>query len=266
MSENLQENILKIVQSDENGLTFLSAKFNPERANIIRTNGISNVEVDKKSKRSNRERKLPDDIADSINDSEFWATLFSLQNLLYPLYGFLNKLQKDTAHLYEVMHYFAYITKIFSEYHDLDFSEKIISRMEKKWKDWEQPLLLLSITLHPSYNIDKENLITVSDNDNNNVNNNNNKEKSEVELNTEENKNQWNTIISQWIEETNYENQVKNSEDELLLNGDFDNDFLVGMRNIHPADDQNAKWELSLLFINNLELSTYTEFFSNINE
>ncbi|CAG8653241.1 7855_t:CDS:2, partial [Funneliformis mosseae] len=34
-------------------------------------------------------------------------------------------------------------------------------------------------------------------------------------------------IISQWIEEANYENQVENSNDELLLNGDLDYDFLV---------------------------------------
>jgi len=98
---------------------------------------------------------LPDDIADSINDSEFWATLFSLQNLLYPLCGFLNKLQKDTARLYEVVHCFAYTTKIFSDHHDPVFSEKMVSRMEKRWKDWEQPLLLLSIALHPSYKLSK---------------------------------------------------------------------------------------------------------------
>ena len=91
--------------------------------------------ANKKSKRSNGERKLPDDIADSINDSEFWKSLFSLQNLLYPLCGFLNKLQKDTARLYEVIHCFAYTTKIFSEYHDPDFSEKMVLRMEKRWKD-----------------------------------------------------------------------------------------------------------------------------------
>ncbi|GES95300.1 hypothetical protein RCL_jg9604.t1 [Rhizophagus clarus] len=46
-------------------LKLLSAKFNSERANIIRTNGIPNVEVDKRFKRGNGERKLPDDIADS---------------------------------------------------------------------------------------------------------------------------------------------------------------------------------------------------------
>lgn len=131
----------------------MSAKFNPERAIVICTNGIPNSSVDKRSTRSNGERKLPDDIADSINDSEFWTTLFSLQDLLYPLCGFLNKLQKDTARLYEVVHCFAYTVKIFSEYYDQDFSEKMISRMEKRWRDWEQPLLLLSIVLHPSYKL-----------------------------------------------------------------------------------------------------------------
>jgi hypothetical protein len=74
---------------------------------------------------------------------------------LYPLCGFLNKLQKDTARLYEVVHCFAYATKIFSGYHDSAFSEKMISRMENRWKDWEQPLLILSIALHPSYKLSK---------------------------------------------------------------------------------------------------------------
>ena len=74
--------------------------------------------ADKRSTKANGERKLPDDIADSINDAEFWKTLFSLQNLLYPLCGFLNKLQKDTARLYEVVYCFAYATRIFSEFND----------------------------------------------------------------------------------------------------------------------------------------------------
>ncbi len=76
-----------------------------------------------------------------------------LQNLLYPLCGFLNKLQKDTASLYEVIHCFAYVTKIFNEHIDSNFSEKMVERMEKRWKQWEQPLLILSIVLHPSYRV-----------------------------------------------------------------------------------------------------------------
>jgi len=114
-------------------------------------------------------------------------------------------------------------------------------------------------------NLDKEDLIVVSDDDDNADTNNNNKEKGEtdeMEPNTEENENQWNAIISQWIEEANYENRVENSNDELLLNGDLDNEFLVGTRDVHPADDQDAKWELSQLFVNNLEPPTYMGFFS----
>ncbi|CAB4419957.1 unnamed protein product [Rhizophagus irregularis] len=301
-------------------LKFLSAKFNPDRTNINCTNGIPSITANKKSKRSNGERKLPDDIADSINDAEFWKSLFSLQNLLYPLCGFLNKLQKDTARLYEVVHCFAYTTKIFSEYYEPEFSEKIVLRMESRWKDWEQPLLLLSIALHPSYklskfrsthkkvlamsqicsdilyqrrikevnqtdqqmkrlhiatpiasddldylndeplqNIDEEFLIVSDDEDVNNA-----IEKDivdEEEPSTEENENQWSSIISQWIEEANFENRVEDSNDENFLNDDLVNDFSVGMRNIHPADDTNAKWQLSTLFISILEPPTYTGFF-----
>jgi len=114
-------------------------------------------------------------------------------------------------------------------------------------------------------NIDKEDLITVSDDENDANSNDNNKEKgerNELEPNTEENENQWNAVISQWIEEANYENRVENSNDELLLNGDLDNDFLVGTHNVHPADDQNTKWKLSLLFTNSLEPPTYVGVFS----
>ncbi|GBC08413.1 hypothetical protein RclHR1_00810005 [Rhizophagus clarus] len=64
-------------------LKLLSAKFNSERANIIRTNGIPNVEVDKRFKRGNGERKLPDDIADSINDSEFWTTFMVVNGFFH---------------------------------------------------------------------------------------------------------------------------------------------------------------------------------------
>ncbi len=106
---------------------------------MIRTNGIPNVTPNNTSKKNNSERKLPDDIADIINDNDFWLTFMELQNLLYPLCGFLNKLQKDTASLYEVIHCFAYVTKIFNEHTDPNFSEKMVERMEKRWKQWEQP-------------------------------------------------------------------------------------------------------------------------------
>src|ERR1051325_3359012 len=75
-------------------------------------------------------------------------------------------------------------------------------------------------------NVDKEDLIVVSDDDYDNGNNKEKREKDEAEPNTEESENQWDAVISQWIEEANYENQVEDSNDELLLNEEFDNDFL----------------------------------------
>src|SRR5437762_5150429 len=102
---------------------------------------------------SSNNKLLPADIIQIVNDSTFWATLFELQNLLLPLCGFLNKLQKDMARLHEVLHVFAYTMKLFRELPDLNFSTKIIDRLEKRWAQWEQPLLLLSFILHPHYGI-----------------------------------------------------------------------------------------------------------------
>ena len=96
--------------------------------------------------------------------------------------------------------------------------------------------------------INQEDLVVVSDDDDMDNNDKDGstaeseKQKEDVEPSTEENENQWQAIISQWIDEANYENQVEDDSDELLLNGDFlSQDFLVGTRNIHPADDQKAK-------------------------
>ncbi len=116
------------------------AKFSPQRT---------------KSKRSTttNTKFLPADVTQIINDPTFWSTLFELQNLLLPLCGFLNKLQKDAARLHEVLHVFAYTMKLFRELPDLNFSVRMVERLEKRWVQWEQPLLLLSFVLHPHYGV-----------------------------------------------------------------------------------------------------------------
>ncbi|CAB4419113.1 unnamed protein product [Rhizophagus irregularis] len=376
-------------------LKFISAKFNEHRSNVIRTNGIPNVIPNNTSKKNNNERKLPDDIADIINDNDFWLTLVELQNLLYPLCGFLNKLQKDTASLYEVIHCFAYVTKIFNEHTDSNFSEKMVERMEKRWKQWEQPLLILSMVLHPSYKVSrfrtstpnlsmvhlgkcldpydddsfaqfKGQLVTFweftsgigpelakvairihgicvnsasverlwssmgylhtnqrnrlkpkkvlemaqirgdifynrniksvqngekkirqlhiatpitpeeesdnSDDDNNQVpadeedDDNNqvpadgeagNPGDNENEPLTKEDEECWDSIITEWINNVEHENQFDNADDATLLSSEWDTDFELGGRTIHPADDDTAKWILESLFISNLESPTY---------
>jgi len=44
--------------------------------------------------------------------------------------------------------------KLFHELSDLNFSVKMVDRLEKRWAQWEQPLLLLSFILHPHYGIE----------------------------------------------------------------------------------------------------------------
>jgi hypothetical protein len=58
------------------------------------------------------------------------------------------------AQLHEVLHVFAYTMKLFRELSDPDFSTKMIDRLEKRWTQWEQPLLLLSFILHPHYGVE----------------------------------------------------------------------------------------------------------------
>ncbi|CAG8717646.1 6424_t:CDS:2, partial [Dentiscutata erythropus] len=50
---------------------------------------------------------------------------------------------------------FASTIKIFKEHQVLDFGSKIVKRIEKRWKEWEHPLLILSIILHPDYKLKK---------------------------------------------------------------------------------------------------------------
>ena len=74
---------------------------------------------------------------------------------MLPLCGALNKLQKDAARLYEIVHCFGWIIKIFSFHEKKEFGNHMIARLELRWAQWEQPLMLLSIILHPKYRTSK---------------------------------------------------------------------------------------------------------------
>ncbi|CAJ0756082.1 6414_t:CDS:2, partial [Entrophospora sp. SA101] len=148
----------------------LAAKFNPDRVNVTRTNGIPNIPVDRRTTRNNK-RRLPDDIVDSINDPHNKVLAMS-------------QIRKDL------------FVNENHETNDDDFLE------------------------------------------NNN---------ESVNSNSDENVNQWNIIVAHWRDEASQENQLENHSDESLLEEDLDNDFLVGVNNIHPADNVNLKWELSYI-------------------
>ncbi len=71
--------------------------------------------------------------------------------MLYPYCKLLNILQQDKARLFQVIHSLAYLVQFWNNYENTQLAAKILFRLEKRWNDWEQPLLLLSCLLHPEY-------------------------------------------------------------------------------------------------------------------
>ncbi|CAG8819962.1 14937_t:CDS:1, partial [Dentiscutata erythropus] len=55
------------------------------------------------------------------------------------------------------------------------------------------------------------------------------------------------------INATLSENQVNNTRDKIFLNDEFNEDSNLAERNIYPADNTLAKWDLITLFADNLE-------------
>ena len=84
-------------------------------------------------------------------DNDWWEKIELLQDILLPYCGVLNKLQCDKARLFEVLHAIGYFMQFWKCFPDSDLGDQMISRLEKRWSQWEQPLLLLSFVLHPKY-------------------------------------------------------------------------------------------------------------------
>lgn len=80
-----------------------------------------------------------------------------------------------------------------------------------------------------------------------------------IEPYIKEQEQEWNTFVEEWIEAIEHENKFDCPEDEILLTDEMNNDFDFGGRNIHPADDETAKWSLLSLFVFDLESPTCLE-------
>ena len=74
---------------------------------------------------------MPLYICKIIDNEVWWKEIKQLEKLLLPFCGALNKLQADSARLYDVLHSFAYFYKIWQEYFDQDLGKKMISHLEK---------------------------------------------------------------------------------------------------------------------------------------
>ena len=53
------------------------------------------------------------------------------------------------------MHSLAYLTQIWVNYENTQLAAKLLFRLEKRWNEWEQPLLLLSCLLHPEFRMNQ---------------------------------------------------------------------------------------------------------------
>ena len=90
---------------------------------------------------------LPQNITAILLNDNFWQLITRLHTLLLPYCGALNKLQSDTARLYDVLQAFGGILRTWEEYSDQDLAQHMILRLEQRWRQWEQPLLLLAFLL-----------------------------------------------------------------------------------------------------------------------
>ncbi|CAG8570871.1 6411_t:CDS:2, partial [Scutellospora calospora] len=91
---------------------------------------------------------LPQKITSILLSDSFWQSITRLYPLLHPYCKALDKLQSDTARLNEVLQAFGGILKMWKEYSDQYLAQCIILRLEQRWKQWEQPLLLLAFLLN----------------------------------------------------------------------------------------------------------------------
>ncbi|RHZ78817.1 hypothetical protein Glove_155g152 [Diversispora epigaea] len=93
------------------------------------------------------------DIYETITSFIFWQHLSQLVEILYPYCEILNMLQSDKARLHEVIQGLAYIVQIWNNFSDANLAVRLITRIERRWKEWEQPILILSCILHPEYRL-----------------------------------------------------------------------------------------------------------------
>ncbi|CAB4415052.1 unnamed protein product [Rhizophagus irregularis] len=117
-------------------------------------NDFSDVTVVHEKEEGNNNNKLmASKIISIIDNPDFWINLVELKKIFYPYCATLNLLQKDKARLYDVLYSFGYFMQCTSECDDDDYREMMTRRLERRWKTWKQPLLILSFFLHPSYKL-----------------------------------------------------------------------------------------------------------------
>ena len=93
------------------------------------------------------------EIFEIIDSDAFWTNLTTIVEILYPYCKMLNILQRDNARLVQVIHGLAYLVQFWNNQTNPRLAGRILARLDKRWNNWEQPLLILACLLHPKYRI-----------------------------------------------------------------------------------------------------------------
>ena len=113
--------------------------------------------------------------------------------------------------------------------------------------------------------LDEEEMVQVSDDENGEGSSQNTGVDGE-EIITDDEEQKWSQLIEEWIELGNRENQFENNDEEIFLSSEWNSDFNLAGREVHPADDETAKWRLITLFESSLESPSFLgsdEIFTN---
>ncbi|KAJ7092992.1 ribonuclease H-like domain-containing protein [Mycena belliarum] len=84
-----------------------------------------------------------------IEDASFWSGLETVLGDLEPICLGTNINQKDSTRLDQVLLTLAGIFLRFADHPEKEVQDKMVSRLEKRWKDCDQPIFLLALVLNP---------------------------------------------------------------------------------------------------------------------
>ncbi|CAJ0649874.1 3347_t:CDS:2, partial [Entrophospora sp. SA101] len=207
---------------------------------------------------------LPANISSILLDEDWWLLLSKLVLVLKPYCIILDILQRDKARLHEVLGGFGYFVEFWKKYDESELREKMLNpiNMSKLHASIKYQCKVNEVeairkqksTENIAGPIDLE-ISEESSTDIQELNNN-----SEDNLEEEEETNDvsdWNRLVSEW------ENLLLREEVDDLLSTDSDDDeFEINellLNQTHPALDNVAKWQITDIFVENLEIPFFIE-------
>ncbi|KAJ6615675.1 hypothetical protein B0H10DRAFT_2220156 [Mycena sp. CBHHK59/15] len=93
---------------------------------------------------------------DLISDAEFWSGLTSIVEDIEPICYGTNIYQKDSTRADQVLLTLAGLYLHYIDHPEPEISGGLVARLEKRWKDCDQPLFLVALILNPFEAVDDD--------------------------------------------------------------------------------------------------------------